>query len=326
MIFDRIDFHNVWDMLPREDGGRLLLRLPRELYGHLSDMGKANGLLASGVEMRFRIRNGEADIFLRAENTDEALPVLIAYGDFQGGWMYSAKLITKEKSCIHIAPSGHLKEMQHLTDTRGLRYQPEMVRLILPYLPVVYLGAQGDIEPPHPGDTPARTLLCHGSSITHGSLALGATASYASLLARRLGCDYLNLGLAGSCHLEEEVARHIVSRRDWDLATVEMGINMLHFSEEEFRARVRRFVEILAADGRPVYVTSLFVYGLNNDPKGQAFRCIVQEETAGRLPFINGLELLDDPCMLAEDMVHPAQDGHWEIARRWAEFIKEAEQ
>lgn len=325
MIMDGILFHNVAEMIPQEDGGKLLVRLPQDVRACLSEVGQKHSLLASGVELRFRIRSGETEIYLRTEPTAEELPVLIAYGDFQGGWMFSAKQITKEKSCIRVRPTDHLPQLQQITKEKGLRFQPEMVRLLLPYTPCVYLGAQGDIEPPHPGDLPAKTLLCHGSSITHGSLALGANASYASQLARALGMDCLNLGVAGACQLEEEVARHIVSRRDWDAATVEMGINMLSFSEEEFRARVRRFVAILAADGRPVYATSLFGYGLGDDPKGAAFRAIVQEETAGKLPFIDGLQLLDDPAMLSEDMVHPAQEGHWQIASRWAKYIREVQ-
>ena len=85
MIFDRIDFHNVSEMIPQEGGGWLISRLPQDVRACLTAVGQKHALLASGVELRFRIRSGEADIYLRAEDTNEALPVLIAYGDFQGG-------------------------------------------------------------------------------------------------------------------------------------------------------------------------------------------------------------------------------------------------
>lgn len=57
-----------------------------------------------------------------------------------------------------------------------------------------------------------KTYLAYGSSITHGSLALAAPCSYPFQIARRLGCDYLNLGYAGSAYLEREMAEYIVSR------------------------------------------------------------------------------------------------------------------
>lgn len=324
MIFDRIEFHNVEELVPCEDGWRPN-RLPASVRETLNPGARdSSSFHSSGVELRFRILSGEADLYLRMDDATEALPALIYYGSFQGGWEYSAKCIGEGKSRIHIRPAQSLPALQKLTEEKGLLYRPEMVRVLLPYGKCVYLGAEGDIEPPHPGDAPDRVCLTYGSSITHGSLALGAQQSYASRIARSLGCDHINLGLAGCCHLEESMAHYLCSRKDWDVCTVEMGINMLNaFTEEEFENRVARFVEIMQKDGRPVFTTSLFAfaYDESQQKKGQAFRRIVQEQTAGKLPFIDGLELLDDPAMVAEDLVHPSLEAHEQIAQRWSRFI-----
>lgn len=323
MIFDRIEFHNVEELIPCEDGYRLN-RLPRSVREKLNDGARdSSSFHSSGVELRFRIVSGEADLYLRMDDATEALPALIYYGSFQGGWAYSAKAIGEGKSRIHIRPAQSLPTLQRLTEEKGLLYRPEMVRVLLPYGKCVYMGAEGNIEPPRPGDAPARACLTYGSSITHGSLALGAQQSYASRIARAVGRDHINLGLAGCCHLEESMAHYLCSRRDWDIATVEMGINMLNsFSEEAFEERVARFVEIMRQDGRPVFVTSLFAFASEDtQAKGEAFRRIVKRQTEGRLPFIDGLDLLDDPSMMAEDLVHPSLEAHEQIAQRWSRFI-----
>lgn len=323
MIRDGMLFHNVEDMIPVPDGWRLN-RVPAALREKLNPGARDNtSFHASGVEIRFRMLSDEVNIYLRTDDDTEALPALIFYGPFQGTWTQSARTIGKGQSCVHVKKPDNIAWLKQALQGREGIYSPDMVRIVLPYSACVYMGVEGLVEPPHEGDATSKRLLCYGSSITHGSLALGAHQSYAALLARALGMDYINLGFAGTCHLEKDMAEYIVSRRDWTAATVEMGINMLGgFTEEQFARRVRTFVDVMAADGRPVYVTSLFGYMGENQEKGAAFRRIVKEETAGRLPFIDGLELLGDDTMLAEDLVHPSVEGHGQIARRWAAFIQ----
>mgnify|MGYP002555374518 FL=1 len=59
--------------------------------------------------------------------------------------------------------------------------------------------------------------------------------------AQALGVDYLNLGFAGNALMEEEMANYLVSRRDWDFASVEMGINT---TEREACERKHDFEDI----------------------------------------------------------------------------------
>lgn len=324
MIYDRIDFHNVEELVSSKRGFALN-RLPGAVRKQLNEGARTGASYqCSGVELRFRILSGEVDLYMRTEDATEALPALIYYGSFQGGWEYSARAIGEKMSRLHIRSAQNLPVLQKMTEEKGLLYRPEMVRVLLPYSKCVYLGIDGDIEPPHPGDAPERICLSYGSSITHGSLALGAQQSYSSRIARSLGCDHINLGLAGCCHLEEAMAHYLCSRKDWDVCTVEMGINMLKsFSEEAFEERVARFVEIMHADGRPVFTTSMFAYAYpDQQEKGHRFREIVARQTAGKLPFIDGLELLGDPSMVADDLVHPSLEAHEQIAERWSHFIR----
>lgn len=89
-----------------------------------------------------------------------------------------------------------------------------------------------------------------------------------------LSCDYINLGFAGSAHMERTMAEYIVSRKDWDFASIEMGVNMLgpEYSVELFEERVKEFVDIMAGDSRPVFATSIFGFNEPEQKKADIFR------------------------------------------------------
>lgn len=54
--------------------------------------------------------------------------------------------------------------------------------------------------------------------------------------------DYLNLGFVRSACLEKILAEYIFSRKDWQFASLELGINMVGgYSELEVERRVDKF-------------------------------------------------------------------------------------
>ena len=54
-----------------------------------------------------------------------------------------------------------------------------------------------------------KPVVYYGSSITQGGCASRPGNSYESIISRRLDCDYVNLGFAGSARAEEEMAEYI---------------------------------------------------------------------------------------------------------------------
>ena len=62
--------------------------------------------------------------------------------------------------------------------------------------------------------------------------------------------------------MEEEMAKYIISRKDWSFASVEMGVNAVErrkgITMEEFEKRIDRFTAVLAEDPRPIFATSIF--------------------------------------------------------------------
>jgi hypothetical protein len=115
--------------------------------------------------------------------------------------------------------------------------------------------------------------------------------SYAFRIAQQLGTDYLNLGFAGCALMEEEMAEYLISRKDWDFASVEMGINAVgekrRLELAEFERRIDRFTQILAADPRPVFATSIFVF--NGEDAEQELA-----EKLERLAELNALLNMDE--------------------------------
>ena len=323
MIFQNIDFHNVAE-LESTDNGLLMWRLPASVREHCNEgLRTRTAAYTTGTELRFKLRGDSVDIRLRADSDTAARTAHLFYGSIQAGWQTSSYALNTRETILHIERPANADRLAQLSRDHHLPFSPDVLRLVLPACTCWFLGAEGDIEPPAPEDLPQKTCLFYGSSITHGSIAMAMPQTYPFRIAQNLGCDYFNLGFAGSAHLEKEVAEYIVSRRDWDFATVEMGINMLSgFTEEQFEERVKVFTDLLKADGRPVFATSLFHANSVDQQKAQAFREIVRRHSGEALHFLDGLEILSDPTHITQDLVHPSIEGVTDIVTNWGAHIR----
>ena len=326
MIFQNIDFHNVEEMTPVEGGGWCMWRVPETVREACSEgLRKTTARFTCGVELRFVMKSETADIHLRVLPDEEAQTAFLYYGSIQGGCSDTCWNIDTEETVIRIRKPKNMDKLRKISDKANLPFSPEVVRLVLPYGVCVFMGAEGDIEPPAPDMYPKKKYLAYGSSITHGSLALGTPHTYAFRIGQKLGMDYFNKGFAGTALLEKEMAEYIVSLKDWDVATVEMGINMLGgFSEEEFEQRVDEFTRVLAADGRPVFATSIFHFNGESQEKAARFREIVKKYASERLyNFTDGLDILSDPAHISHDLTHPSLEGAEDIVNNWYAVIRE---
>lgn len=323
MIFQNIDFHNVEEM-ELTDKGYKMWRLPKSVRDNINERAaNVTSGYSTGVELRFKMKGETADIYLRANEQPEAHVVYIYYGSFQGGWQMSSKVIGTNETRLTIEAPKNIKRLKETTVEDALAFNPEVVRLVLPYGECFFIKAEGDIEPPAKEDLPSKTYLAYGSSITHGSLALAAPYSYPFRIAQKLNCDYINLGLAGTAFLEPEIAQYICSRTDWDFASLEMGINLINYmSEEEFEERVKSFISVMATEERPVFATSLFGTGQKRE-KEDMFRKIVRKYSENKFIFTDGLDLLSGARYISQDMVHPSLEGVEIIVDRWSEIMRQ---
>ena len=124
--------------------------------------------------------------------------------------------------------------------------------------------------------------------------------------------------------MEKAMAEYIADRKDWDFASVEMGVNMLNdgFGPEQFESTIKEFVAVLSEEKRPVFATSIFGFNGTYQDKGKRFREIVEKYAKGNLHFVDGLELLNNPSFISADMVHPTLEGIEQITERWGNIMR----
>lgn len=330
IIFDNILFHNV-EELEKTESGMKFWRLPSPVRAQLSENLRTNtARFGTGIELRFKLQEDKAVIHLVAEPGEEADTCFIYYGSIQGGWQYSSKVIRTEDTAITVVRPANLDRLKEITKEQHLPFDPEVVRIVLPYGNIYYLGHEGAIVPPEKEDLPEKTYLAYGSSITHGSLALGGPHTYAFQIGRRLKYDYLNKGFAGTALAEEAMARWIHENKDWDVASFELGVNMMGMTEEAFQSNIHGFMTVLREDPRPMFFTSIFWENGPDPEKTENFRRIVREEYAKVLSdcrnahFTEGTELLGEAAFISQDLVHPSLEGAWAIGERWHAVMEAA--
>ncbi len=327
MVFQNIEFHNVAE-LEQTEKGYIMWRVPGEVREKLHPDVQGACRFGSGIELRFRMVTDTVNLILRTDPILEAQVAYIYYGSFQGGFMYSSKVINAEETRITIAKAEGIETLKAVTEEQHLGFDPEVVRVVIPYGFNYFVGIEGEVLPPEAAMLPAKTYLAYGSSITHGSLGLATPFTYTFRVSQLMRCDYINLGFAGNARLEKEMVDYIVGRKDWDFASFEWGINMLgeEFPDELFEERVKYFVNALAEDGRPVVVTGIFGFLAQPQDKADRFRQIVKKyakDVASNIYYVEGLALLNNPAYVSADLIHPTAEGQLQIGERLSEILEE---
>jgi hypothetical protein len=165
-----------------------------------------------------------------------------------------------------------LRGSAHTAVFGGLPAEDKLVELWLPHNESVELiELRTDAEVREHQD--ARPLwLHHGSSISHGSNAVGPTAIWPAVAARAAGVRLRNLGLGGSALLDPFLAR---TMRDLpaDVISMKVGINIVNLDSMRLRAFVpalHGFLDTIR-EGHPttplLLVTPIFC-GIHEDTPG----------------------------------------------------------
>jgi lysophospholipase L1-like esterase len=330
MKYGNIELHNVCDIL-ENDGqpGIGISRLPLSVLPAINKGAAKQSHNGTGCEIRGMLpEGGKARIVLQTMHSNSTVPVVTVYhGCFCGQSVVAAM----EPTEIVIKVPDRIELMANVSRVQGHTFDPRLVRVRLPPIHTTrILSIEGDLIYPEPAATPASTLLCYGSSITHGACATIPEGTYAAQCARALGYDLINLGFGGSAQMDPAIANHIAARTDWDVATLEMGINVRNWPLEQFRCAVEQFVStIVAAHPRkPVFCIDLFTYfdDFEEAPTlAVGFREAIQEIVrATDSPFVHhvdGREILRQAAGLRTDMVHPSDTGMQEMGQNLATRI-----
>lgn len=341
MIYKNFEIHNVSELIYNDDGSVSWKRVPSEVH---SVMECPNGDRmvrgATGVELRFVIRGESATVRMSAANNDPQsfYTFHVFRGGIQGGWSDHEKHrhVTSEVQDFVIESSKNMPHLKTMAEQSGQEWDPEVVRIIFDRGSYKIYDVIGDIVPPSAGQCPSKTLLAYGSSITHGSNAIDQSHTWVSILAHNLGMDARNLGMAGSCALEPEMAEYIASegeKGNWDIATLELGINVLGWADEKITSRVENIINQVAGRNpeKPIFVISPFYHcgdDFSTDGNAKKWRRMI-EEIITRLnyenvTYINGFDVLDNMSYMSADEVHPNIYGVQRIADILTDKIRTA--
>ena len=220
-------------------------------------------------------------------------------------------------------------------------FSPDVWRVCLGRFPATFIELTTNHVPcraPLASEMPDTRWLAYGSSITNGAAPTGHHLAYIYQAARHLGADVYNMGLSGSCRCQREAADYLAAREDWDVVTLEIGVNMRdECTTEAFHERAAYMVDRLtkAHPKKPVVLISIYPnidlapYGLRTTSemaiKQAAFNDVLRdlaEQGPDNLHLIDGGAVLGDFRNLAPDLLHPSDFGHIEMGRNLADLLR----
>lgn len=330
-VFNTVEAENV-------SGGVRFLRVPKRVTDSLEMKGGLTQAYGStGVELRFVVKSGKAKIRMKAVSSAGMLNTFhIFYGGLQGGWAEheTNTLVSNEETEYEFSAPGNLDTLRKIARESKIDFDPSVVRVIFDRGSYVITGVEGDIAPPDKSLLPKKTLLCYGSSITHGSNSIDMSHSWASVVGHNLNMDVRNLGFAGSCAAEEEMVDFIASEGEggkWDAATLALGINVLGWEEEKIARRVKNAVSEIAGRNpdkkviviSPIYCNEDYAGGKRPDTWRRIIRDECEKLNLPNIRYINGLDLLGNISLISADMVHPNIYGVSEIACKLTKILGE---
>lgn len=330
MLYKNAQLHNVSELIIDDNGSYNMLRVPKSVEKHMDPRGQFTNKNCCGVEIRFNLLGEAARIKLRVPKGRSASRVTVLFGSIYAGWEECSKTIYDKETEIIIKNPYDKDSLKNITNEHSLSFDSDVVRVLLENSNVQLMDIDGDICPPEKTQLPEKSYLAYGSSITHGSIGLEASNSYANRTAERLGVDLLNLGFAGSARLERAVANHIAAREDWDFATLEMGVNLLDVEPEEYERRIKYFISTIAKANITKKIFCIDLFYTHSDfvknGKAELFRTIMRN-TVHKLGYtntvyVNGLRILNSSLGLSADLIHPNCVAIPQMAMNLSDIIK----
>ena len=326
MIDYGIEFHNVDHLEVVEGmGGKKLCRFPRDLSRSLGVAENRNARFradrAHGCELRFVTESKYFDIALTAVEQD--IDVLFYKGD-----LLHKKEVLKAGVCtlLHVEdPSVY--EIVNQKMLTGKQFASWIWRIQFGMNGAIYFHYidtyESTLRPPKKEEKPGILWAAYGSSITCGSVANLYSNSYINQAAVTAGWDVMNKGLSGSCLCEEAVADYL-AELSVDVLSLEIGVNMvLFFEEEETSKRIGYLLKTLKkSPARDIFVIDMFpnkgLIALDQDSAYyrhyRSFKDIVRQAALNvrdhRFHLIKGEEILKDFTYLSTDLLHPSDNGH----------------
>ena len=304
----------------------LLHRLPGTCRAELPDDTWTRSCMASGVRLVFCTDSPRVDLRFEYVTTPRRATFLDTYVD---GAFVSSQGQTEAGPCS-------------VTLVDGMSGDHEIEVYMPPYaeLRVDGLGVVHGHRVRAPAAAPARRIIFHGDSITHGAITTRAGLTYPARVAQRLGADFVNLGFGGSARGESGVA-HIIAGLVADAIVIFYGINTFALgcaTPTDFGGLYSRFIDIIrASHGKTPIVAITPTWHV---PERHArnllgstvedYRAVIRQAIGSRmaagdmhLVLLEGCSVIGpgDATRLA-DMTHPNDEGFSALAERLVPLIE----
>jgi len=337
MIYKNVEIFNIEEIINNEDGSISWLRVPDNVFQNLEsgNQGIRMAKNSTGVEIRFVLKGQKAIIKMCTSSGQGRFHVY--RGGIQGGWQdhEAHKLVGENVEEFEILKSENPERLKIMNNKLNYDWDSEVIRIIFDMGTFKIFDILGDIELPEKNQYPNKTLMCYGSSITHGSNALDMSHSWSSILGHNFNVDVRNLGMAGSCFMEPDFVEYIATEGEkgkWDIATLELGVNVLGWKEDKFRDRINNTITQIAGRNKdkPIFVISPFYLcdedfeeHCNANLWRKIIEEIVNELNFPNVTYVNGVDLLGNMSGISADFIHPNIYGVQKIADGLTKIMKE---
>lgn len=332
--FPTVSLHNVAetdaaDWTGRTADGHRLCRVPSSVRSAVNVAARERLRHPAGCELRFVPRGDDETVSVTLSAPAETV-VRPFWGEFQGAETHTldAAPTTLEFS----VPEGVRRLESAVAATSA--FDPRVCRLRFDaWVPVAVHDVAGDCRPPTEAQRPARRHLAYGTSITEGASATAGHLTYVSRIARAVGADALNLGVAGAAYCEPAIADYIAGE-NWDVATLAVSVNMANrgFTLEQFRTRADALVDTVAGTNpdRPIVCVTLFPYhadACRGDDVERAIefrtalREIVDDSARENVSLVEGPDVMAATDLTA-DLLHPGDAGMAAIAEGLSSVVR----
>lgn len=329
MEYCGLDLHGIAELVDVR-GRKILSRYPQ----HVNEaIGHTTAYQLNCTEIRL-VPLSDCFITLESMGHRHMSKVMVYYGDYAYPEEFLfTKEVTVPIQMLKFNGTPLPKSLEHPLD-----FSSSVVRIQVSSENVLIKTISGNYRLPDKFEIPLLKMMAYGTSITQGYYPTSVDLTYPNIVARQIGADLVNYGLAGNALCEPEVTDFLKTSGRYDIILLELSVNMLMmgFSAEQFKERVEYLIcelrkhqpkaKILCMGILPFYGDHGIVGSRDvmvSDP--MTFRKVLKEVVESN-PSINLVYL--DPlraCSIADmstDLIHPGNFGMMKIAQYIIEHLK----
>lgn len=310
--------------------GTMFRRIPSDIAETVSEGVSALSTNTAGGRVRFR--TDSRVVVLRAEMGYYGRMPHFAFCGSAGFDMYDE---SEEK---HSYLGSFLPPMEDdEVFERTVEFDSKKVRDIVINMPTysnvekLYIGLEKgsctEKPKPYKHETP---VVYYGSSITQGGCAARPGNTYQSVISRRIGCDFVNLGFSGNAKGERQIAEYI-SKLNMSVFVYDYDYNAP--TPEHLLKTHKPMFDIIRTANPDLHVIMVsrpnFCRDGDTERRIEIIRDTYDKAVAcgdKNVSFVDGQKIGDsvDPDIMTVDGTHPNDFGFWCMAEVLGEEIEKA--